>query len=142
LYSAYTEEHLLNECHFLFFLEKNLTIHKLKNQISILYLSINDHQNELIHDNITKFLFENILKIFPNLIDLRFFKLSSIDLNYLSFNDKIKIFPSNLVELHINVDGLNDCLYLLNGELNNLENFYVNINHIYSLPSNVSIKVN
>jgi hypothetical protein len=51
-------------------------------------------------------------------------------------------FPcSNLKELHVNLKSFKDCLYLLDGRLNELEKFYVHIDMIYPRTSTIDIKV-
>ena len=44
------------------------------------------------------------------------------------------IFSSNLLELHINLDHFTDCLYLLDGRLNQLRTFYTSISRIGDSP--------
>jgi hypothetical protein len=48
---------------------------------------------------------------------------------------------SSLKELHINTYDFNECLYLLDGRLNQLEKFYVSVFVIYLQPSAIKDKV-
>ncbi|CAF1446202.1 unnamed protein product [Rotaria sordida] len=63
-----------------------------------------------------------------------------MDVGYLSFHDEIPIFSSLLRELHINVSSLTECLYLLDGRLNQLRIFYVNIKIIHHIAPNIDMK--
>lgn len=83
-----------------------------------------------------------MFKIFPQLIDLQCHKLSNDDCFQLTFQNEIPIFSSSiLLELHINVYILNDFLCLLDGRLNKLRRFYVNV-HFFTLPSpDIDMKV-
>ncbi|CAF3155442.1 unnamed protein product [Rotaria sp. Silwood2] len=64
-----------------------------------------------------------------------------MDVGYLSFHDEIPMFSSSLLrELHINVSSLTECLYLLDGRLNQLHIFNVNIEIIYHIAPNIDMK--
>jgi hypothetical protein len=58
-----------------------------------------------------------------------------MNLGCLSFENKLPTFlSSTLMELHINMDTLNDCLHLLDGRFNQLRVLYVYIVSIFPLP--------
>ena len=115
----------------------------MKNQISVLFLTITNTNDELLRNDITRFLFANVFQILPKLIHLHLFQLSNMDSSYLSFGDQFPMFSSSiLVQLDINLDNLSDCLYFLDGRLHQLRSFYVNIRNISKVSSNINVKVN
>lgn len=123
-------------------LEKNALVLKFKNQILTLFLSFSNHPYAFSYNVITKFVLTNIFKIFPNLIHLRFLRSSKMDVGYMSIDSDIPICSSSFLrELHVTVSSLTECLYLLDGRLNQLDSFYVNIVTIYRIPPNIDMKV-
>ncbi|CAF3387253.1 unnamed protein product [Rotaria sp. Silwood2] len=73
-------------------------------------------------------IFTIVLTVFNNLLYLNCDPFAESDLRRQSFYDKTPtFFSSTLLELHINVASLNECLYLLDGRLNQLHTFYVDI---------------
>ena len=117
-------------------------VNKFKNNISTLVLSVFNEKKSFPHDIRNKFIFRNILKIFPNLVYLKFVQLSARDIAYLSFANEIPMFSSSVLrELHINVSSLTECLYLLDGRLNQLEIFHADIEIIHHIAPNIDMKV-
>ena len=51
------------------------------------------------------------------------------------------MFSSTLQELHINVHFFDDCVFLLDGRLNQLRNLFINVFHILPLESPIDEKV-
>lgn len=89
-------------------------------------------------------LFSNILLIFTNLLHLKFYPLNNLSAVYLSFIDQTPRFDSStLVELHVNVYCLDDCLYFLDGRLPHLHTLFVQVHHLNSVyPPTTMNKVN
>ncbi|CAF4558981.1 unnamed protein product [Rotaria sp. Silwood2] len=80
-------------------------------------------------------IFTIVLTVFNNLLYLNCDPFAESDLRRQSFYDKTPtFFSSTLLELHINVASLNECLYLLDGRLNQLHTFYVDID-FFTPPS-------
>lgn len=52
------------------------------------------------------------------------------------------VFPSTLLELHVNLQDFIDCLYLLDGRINQLQILYVHITFITSLNHTINDTVN
>jgi hypothetical protein len=75
--------------------------------------------------------FNRILTVFTNLTYLYCHPVFESDQPLLSFEEKTPIFFSSaLLELHINVASLSDCLYLLDGRLNQLRTFHIDIDFV------------
>ena len=68
--------------------------------------------------------------MFTNVIDLKFYQSLYDPESLASFNNQTPKFSSTLVELHIYVYCFADCLYLLDGCLNQLRTFFVTVRHI------------
>ena len=99
----------------------------MKNQIKSLVICIREFRNgNYIAEKNTN-LFTNLLMMFTNLESFKF-GLSLIEDQYISFKiSPLLISSSKLLELHVNVATLNDCLYLLDGRFDQLRIFYVQI---------------
>ena len=85
-----------------------------------------------------------VLTMCTNLLCLKFHPYFDIyvDLSErLSFESKeySRLCSSSLIELHINVDDFTDCLYLLDGRLERLRIFYVDV-RLFAPPSPTIIK--
>ncbi|CAF1579846.1 unnamed protein product [Rotaria sp. Silwood1] len=106
--------------------------HIFKNQILSLVIKLDDKKQPFIR-NILTHIFRYILTMFTNLCYLNF-QASSIYSQQISFDTlpRKPIFSSTLLKLHVNLENFNDCLYLLDGRLNQLHTFYVNISIINS----------
>ena len=107
------------------FLDKTAVIHRFKNQIISLIVEITDIQNSLEDDD--TLMISNILNSFTNLKCLNL--VPSVACNQLiTFRHRSSyIFSSTLLELHIKVMHMEDCLYLLDGRLNQLRIFHVHV---------------
>jgi hypothetical protein len=80
--------------------------------------------------------------MFSNLKCLKFHPYSDF---YIAYNEQLSFesreatrSSSNLIELHISVEKFTDCLYLLDGHLEQLHTFYVNV-HYFTPPSSPMI---
>ncbi|CAF4205024.1 unnamed protein product, partial [Rotaria sordida] len=106
-------------------------IHRFQNQISSLFIQLKPHKpipgaSGFAVQDINIFIFINICNHFKNLRYLNF--SSSSIYEQLAFYRPISTnFSSNLLELHVVVKTIYDCLYLLDGQLNQLHTFYVTI---------------
>ena len=79
-------------------------------------------------ENFLTTIFQRILTVFTNLNYLNCHPFFELEKPRLWFGEITPIFfSSTLLELHVNVATLNDCLYLLDGRVNQLRTFYVNI---------------
>ncbi|UJR11014.1 hypothetical protein I4U23_015198 [Adineta vaga] len=100
----------------------------LKKQISALV--IDTYGQERTIEKAHKLLFTHILTTFTNLQYLSFGP-SSYSYQQLSFNiSSTSVFSSTLLELHVCLKHFNDCLYLLDGRLNQLQTFHVKVQFI------------
>ncbi|CAF4409010.1 unnamed protein product [Rotaria socialis] len=80
-------------------------------------------------------IFTVVLSVFNNLLYLNCNPFAESHLRRLSFGEKTPTFFSlTLLELYVNVEKLNDCLNLLDGHLNQLRIFYVDIK-FFNSPS-------
>ncbi|CAF2612711.1 unnamed protein product [Rotaria sp. Silwood2] len=123
-----------NTATYLFYHEQSF-FHTFKKQISSLTIKLDDKKQPLIR-NILTYIFTYILTMFTNLCYLNF-QASLIYSQQVSFDivPRKLIFSSTLLELHVNLENFNDCLYLLNGRFNQLHTFHVNISTIRSDPT-------
>lgn len=81
-------------------------------------------------------IFLNILLTFTNLRHLKFYPSTSNRIAYISFAKQFPTFScSTLVELHMNVYRLDDCLFLLDGRLNQLRILFLTTFYILPLQS-------
>ncbi|CAF4914446.1 unnamed protein product, partial [Rotaria magnacalcarata] len=108
------------------FTNGNVLIDLFKNRILSLVIRIyNNNRISANHDN--AIIFTNIVTVFANLQCLNF-DSSSIYSQRLSFDISSPTFiSSTLLELHVDVEHFNDCLYLLDGRFNQLRILHINI---------------
>ena len=81
--------------------------------------------------------FGYILATFTSILHLKFYESYPSVL----FDDRPSVFSSTLTELHIGVHCLDDCLYLLDGQLNQLHTLFVKIRVIFPLRAPINNKV-
>ncbi|CAF2960014.1 unnamed protein product [Rotaria sp. Silwood2] len=118
-------------------LEKSWT---LKNQISVLVIDISANGQRTSTEDVNVLLFIHILTMFPNLRYLNFGP-SSIWYQQLSYDAQLStIISSSLLELHVCLPDLIDCLYLLDGCFNQLRTLHVNITFTMSSNSTINNK--
>ncbi len=79
-------------------------------------------------------LFAQILNTLDKLKCLKFDSLLFYDQRMSVVYSPPMIFSSSLLELHVIVDSFDDCLYLLDGRLNQLQIFYVDVQHSFTRP--------
>ncbi|CAF3327609.1 unnamed protein product [Rotaria sp. Silwood2] len=117
------------------FTDGNIFTDLFKNQILSLIICMIKSKKQASTKDENTILFTRILTVFPNLQYLNF-ESSSFYSPYCSFD---KLHPnciySTLLELYINVMHFSDCLYLLNGQFNQLQVFHVRISWIYRFSS-------
>jgi hypothetical protein len=88
-------------------------------------------------------IFLNILLMFTNIRHLKFYPSTSTGTSYISFANQFPTFSSStLIELHMNVYRLDDCLFLLDGRLNQLRILFLTTFYIFPLESTNINKVN
>ncbi|CAF3496483.1 unnamed protein product [Rotaria socialis] len=115
------------------FNEENSLLKKFQH-LSTFHFSVFNKSVRVSYD-LTRFVFKNMFKTFPRLINLQFHQLFNNDCFELSFGKEISIFSSCfLLELHITVCTSTDFLCLLDGRFNALRHFYVYVRHFF-LPS-------
>ncbi|CAF2186042.1 unnamed protein product, partial [Rotaria magnacalcarata] len=112
-----------------------------ENQIWSLVVTIPDiGRKRLTEDTITAV----CARVFTVFTNLRYLNIYSPDYMYFSrfsFNDELStFFSSTLMELHINLENSNDCLYLLDGRFNKLRVLYVNIGFIFPTSAMIGNK--
>jgi len=115
-----------------------------KNHVTTLIITC--AKNEIIAStsDIMNIVCTHVSIMFSNLKCLKFHPYSDFSIpcnERLSFELREDTrFSSNLKELHINVEKFTDCLYLLDGHLEQLHTFYVNV-HYFTPPSAMINKV-
>ena len=78
-------------------------------------------------------LLSRILNMFTSVLHLKFFQPINYSARFVAFTSIAPKFCSNLVELHISMHTFDDCLYLLDGRLNQLCRFFVNVRLIWGI---------
>jgi hypothetical protein len=115
-------------------LDESSLMQRFKDQI--LTLSIIGGQ-DAIDESLTKMrenLFNYIFKIFSKLQHLNFFYHDTPFITpHISFTNQPSVFSSTLVELRIRTYFFEHCLYLLNGQFDQLRTLMVNTVHIWPL---------
>ncbi|CAF3288362.1 unnamed protein product [Rotaria sp. Silwood2] len=106
--------------------------HVNKDKISSLVFNINKNKDEILALQVGSIIFARIFTMFINLKNLNFDPFSNSH-QLISFDmSPPTVFSSNLLELHIHVGDIIDCLYLLDGRFNQLQTFHVTIMYICS----------
>ncbi|CAF4319627.1 unnamed protein product [Rotaria sp. Silwood2] len=114
------------------FTEETSLMDIFKNQISSLVIDIAKDEKHNTRNDVLELIFTRILSMFTNLQCLNFGPSFSC-CQILSFDISCStIFSSTILELHINLRGILDCLYLLDGHFNQLHTLHVNIYYINS----------
>lgn len=111
-------------------LDKTILTNLFKNQISSLTIRIRKNNEQILTKYENAIIFTDIFTMFTNLQYLNF-KPSSSYSQRLSFDISLPSFiSSTLLELHVNVQHFDDCLYLLDGRSNQLRVLHVNTSWI------------
>ena len=124
---------------FLIYLEET-RLNAIRNQITILNITINTNKIKDSSSDIINILCTHILTMFTNLKCLKFYPYSDIhveSIERLSFRrmESPTFISTNLIELHINVAQLTECHYLLDGRFENLHTLFVNVHlGVFSSP--------
>jgi hypothetical protein len=109
-------------------------------------LSINGKEDAQLHGleiNRLGMIFLNMLIACHKLRHLKFYTSVPTGAGYISFGMQSSMFScSTLVELHMNVYRFDDCLFLLDGRLNQLRTLFVTTFHILPLKRTIINKVN
>ncbi|CAF2368097.1 unnamed protein product [Rotaria sp. Silwood2] len=120
----------------LFGLNETSLMHKYKHQISSLMIKTINKRD--ISVDIDTLIFTHIFNMFTN---LQYLNLNPFlcDQRTSFVYSPLTVFSSTLLELHVKVNFINDCLYLLDGCFNQLRTFCVDI--VFSIPRS-PIKIN
>ena len=115
-------------------------LNNFSNQISSILIQF-DESNPPVKRAIPQIIFTCVLTMFSKLCYLKF-QLSLIYWQNISFDiSPRQHISSHLLELYINLNNFNDCLYLVNDRFNELHTLYVNISAIRSCET-IDNKVN
>ncbi|CAF0959553.1 unnamed protein product [Rotaria sordida] len=120
------------------FTDKSL-IFRFKNQIRSLIVNFTK-SNEQGTGPMIRLIFLVICDMFTNLEYLNFDSSSSLRQQLSFVHSPPTVFPSTLLELHVNLQDFIDCLYLLDGRFNQLETLYVHITFITLLHYKINDK--
>jgi hypothetical protein len=110
---------------FYLFLEETSLIYRFKNQMLSFVIETVGTQDTLV--KIDTLIFIHILNMFTNLQYLNFNPYFFCNQRISFCSSLPPIFSSTLLELHIKVMYIEDCLYLLDGRFNQLRTLYVYI---------------
>jgi hypothetical protein len=104
-------------------LDKNLSCDIFKNEITSLVIGIDlEKKNWTILENI----FNNLLSMMKNLIDLTFYDASYENTVRLLIDvPSPKFCSSTLLRLKIKAQTFDDCLYIVDGRFDNLQSLYI-----------------
>ncbi|CAF4241865.1 unnamed protein product [Rotaria sp. Silwood2] len=117
------------------FADGSPVFHIFNKKIQSLVITMIGNETQTSKSDFVTSIFTIVLTVFNNLLYLNCDPFAESDLRRQSFYDKTPtFFSSTLLELHINVASLNECLYLLDGRLNQLHTFYVDID-FFTPPS-------
>ncbi|CAF4814343.1 unnamed protein product [Rotaria sp. Silwood1] len=110
--------------------DKNPLTHIFKNQISSLFINFKEVNDSLPMRTFYSTIFEKILTIFTNLQCLKFNPSASYDDAVLFYWIRETAISSTLLELHVSVLEMRDCLDLLDGRFDQLRVLYVTVDRI------------
>ncbi len=117
---------------FLFCLDESLFIQKFKQNISHLVLTINDDITTAHMLEQTTNIYARIFILFPNLTHFEFDLEDTCGLSPTPFNHSpsTSCYSSSIIYLRVQLDCLDDCLYLLDGRLSQLHTFIVEVSRM------------
>ncbi|CAF1507955.1 unnamed protein product, partial [Rotaria sordida] len=125
-----------------YFTDESIFEYIFKYEIKEVILENNDYYNSIKEKTIvlkeyTKNVYLSIMNLFKNLKSLTIISSSKIYYPPLSIHDlpSTTFFSSILTNLSINVNSLDDCLYLLDGRLKQLITFILQIYYIHNHSS-------
>ncbi|CAF1513899.1 unnamed protein product [Rotaria magnacalcarata] len=120
------------------FFDQNPLAHIFKNQISSLFISFGTGNNSFPLESIYSLIFSLILANFTNLRCLKFnSSLSFNDTTTFHVPDETTI-SSTLLELHVSVADMTDCMCMLDGRFDQLRVFYITV--YSSLPRSLNFE--
>ncbi|CAF3495835.1 unnamed protein product [Rotaria sp. Silwood2] len=120
------------------FTDKTLFL-RFRNQITSLIIDFTK-SNERDKGPIIRLIFTLIYDIFSNLQCLNFGPSLSLCQKLSFARSPPTVFPSTLLELHVYLQNFIDCLYLLDGRVNQLQTLYVHITFITSFNHTINDK--
>jgi hypothetical protein len=101
-----------------------------------------NNKKKMPEENFVGSMLSNVLMVFTNLRYLNCDPFFELDRPRLLFYEKAPtFFSSTLMELHIKVMDIDECLYLLDGRLYQLRTFYVDIKYVDHRSAMISQKV-
>ncbi|CAM4847795.1 unnamed protein product, partial [Rotaria magnacalcarata] len=122
------------------FFDENPLPHIFKNKITSLFINFNNGNKSALMGGICSIMFSKMFTIFTNLRCLKFNPSSSV-CNALSLNMTPETDISlTLLELHITVSDMEECLYILDGRFDQLRIFYVTCYSVLSCSLNIEHK--
>jgi hypothetical protein len=124
-----------------FYLDERSLIHKFKNQLSSLFIDIAQNAPQNSIKDAIKLVFTNILTKFTNLQYLNICSNSIVYKRMTVEMPPLTVISSTLLELHICLEDITDCLCLLDGRFNQLHTLYVKMYFISSSPLTMNNKV-
>lgn len=113
----------------------------LGNQIITLSISGRHNKYDPYTMNARADFLSSILMMFRNVHHLKFYQNLNYFLPSVLFSNQSSLFSSTLQELHVNVYLFDDCVFLLDGRLNQLCYLFINVFHILPLGSAIDDKV-
>ncbi|CAF1218127.1 unnamed protein product [Rotaria sp. Silwood1] len=115
---------------YIILLDENPLIHIFKNQVSSLKINFNNKNNSCPMVGISSVIFQKILTIYTNLRCLKCNPSSP-------FGDALYLYPANgiaicptLLELHVSVTDMKQCLHILDGRFDQLRILYVTFDSV------------
>ncbi len=117
------------------YLDRSSLLHIFKEKIQSLDITLDHNRTKTSNKDFTRSAFTSVFTVFNNLRCLNFDTLVEFRWPRLSLEETSStFFSSTLLELHVNVQTLNDCRYLLDGRFNQLHTCYINIKYL-DMPS-------
>jgi hypothetical protein len=120
-------------CIYYLFSENSPFIHIFKQQISDLVVTISD---EILDESYVKLLTDIYNRIFGLVTNLKYLDLDNNDFydfsrSLLTGLPSTTCFSSSIVHLRIKMQNIDDCLYLLDGRLSQLNTLIINLDYIH-----------
>ncbi|CAF4044009.1 unnamed protein product [Rotaria sp. Silwood1] len=115
-------------------------IHIFKHKILHLTLTIKDGNTARYIRKLSTNVFTTILKMFTNLTHLDFCLTDICSYPPSSFINLVPTtsYPSNIIHLNVSVYNFDDCLYLIDGRLSQLQRFIVEVDDIYTTSMTIN----
>ena len=123
------------------YLDENDLTHIFNNQISSLFISCKNEDESISMGSQCSEIFSKILSTFTNLRCL-IFNPDAPSSDYLHFFRGETPICSNLLELHVCVSNMDECLDILDGRFHQLRILHITFNNIKFRSSNIEHTVN